>query len=151
MSKERVYFRVVKGGLQPADNYATSLLQSRKFKVGDIVAAQLVKPRNSKFNRLVHQIGNLVRQNVDGFELMDAHQVIKRLQIEGRIACDEVGIMIDGYGMAVQFIPRSLSFATMGEEEYIEAARAMCVFLARKYWTTCSADQIERMAQAMVD
>lgn len=151
MAKERIYFRVDKGCIVPADNYALSLLQARNFKMGDIVAADLVKPRNTKFNRLVHQIGQLVRQNIEGFELLDAHAVIKRLQIEGRIACAEVGIMIDGFGMAIQFVPKSLSFATMGEEEYINAARAMCVFLSRKYWTTCSAEQIERMAGAMVD
>ena len=151
MAKERIYFRIGKGCITPADSYAISMLQARKFKLGDIVAADLVKPRSVKFNRLVHQIGQLVRQNVEGFELLDAHAVIKRLQIEGRIACDEIGIMIEGFGMAIQFVPRSLSFATMGEEEYIEAARAMCVFLSRRYWTTCTAEQIERMAELTAD
>ena len=151
MAKERIYFRVSKGCIVPADNYALSLLQARKFKVGDLVAADLVKPRNPKFNNLVHRIGKLVCQNIEGFELLTEHAAIKRLQLEGQIECVEQHYHKDGLGMIVQFLPNSLSFATMCEERYVAAAKAICALISIKYWPSCTAEQIERMAGAMID
>ena len=91
--------------------------------MNDLVLADITKPRNPKFNKLVHQLGQLVVQNIDAFSCLDAHKAIKRLQIEGRIACDEIGVMVANFGMVIQFIPRSLSFESMDEAEYQEAAK----------------------------
>ena len=149
-AKERIFFRVEKGALVPADKYAASRLHEKNYKIGDIVAVQISKLRNQKFNRLVHRIGQLVVANIEGFAGIDAHRAIKRLQIEGRIACDEIGITVPGYGMLIQFIPRSLSFETMDEGEYVEAARGICRTIAERYWKTLSAKQIEDMAESFV-
>lgn len=81
---------------------------------------------------------------------MDAHQVLKRLQVEARVGCDELGIKIPGLGFAVQFIPRSLSFESMSEDEFRGVVRALCDHIARQYWPTMDAEQVERMAEAMV-
>ena len=151
MSKERICFRVEKGCLTPADNYAISLLQERNYKVGDIVSAELRKPRSVRFNRFVHQLGKLVIENVEGFSEIDAHTAIKRLQIEGGIACDEIGVFIPNVGAVIQKIPRSFSFDSMGEEEYRDSAKKLCDFLATRYWKDCTPEQIERMADCMVD
>ena len=148
--KERIFLRVVKGSLIPADAYAEGQLRAKGYKVGDVVAASITKLRNPKFNRLVHRIGQLVVANVEAFAGMDAHRAIKRLQIEGRIACDEIGIMVHDFGMVIQFIPRSLSFDTMDEAEYHEAARGICRTIAERYWPTLSAEQIEVMAESFV-
>lgn len=148
--KERIFLRVVKGSLIPADAYAEGQLRAKGYKVGDVVAASITKLRNPKFNRLVHRIGQLVVSNVQAFAGMDAHRAIKRLQIEGRIACDEIGIMVQDFGMVIQFIPRSLSFDTMDEAEYHEAARGICRTIAERYWPTLSAEQIEEMAESFV-
>ena len=49
MSKrERVYFRVGRGCLIPADSYAASILRARGYAMNDLLAAELVKPRNPK-------------------------------------------------------------------------------------------------------
>lgn len=148
--RERVFLRVMKGALVPADNYASSLMRRRGLSIGDLVQADITKPRNPKFNRLVHRIGQLVVSNIDAFAGMDAHQAIKRLQIEGRIACDEIGIAVANFGMVIQFIPRSLSFESMDETEYREAARGICRTIAERYWPTISPEQIEAMAECFV-
>lgn len=148
--RERVYLRVIKGGFAPADEYAASRLREKSYKIGDVLAAQITKLRNPKFNRLVHRIGQLVIANIEAFEGLDAHKAIKRLQIEGRIACDEIGIMVPDYGMVVQIIPRSLSFDSMDEAEYVEAARAICRLIAKRYWQTLTPEQIEVMAESFV-
>ena len=151
MSKrERIYLRVAKGSLVPADPYAASKLRERGYHVGDLLAAELVKPRNPKFNRLVHQMGQLVVANLDAFAGMDAHKAIKRLQIEGKVACDEIGILVSGYGTVIQLIPRSLSFESMDEGEYAEAARGISRTIAARYWPDATPEAIEEMAQCMI-
>lgn len=149
-NKERIYLRVIKGGLVPADDYAASRLREKAYKVGDVLAAQITKLRNPRFNRLVHRIGQLVVANIEAFDGLDAHTAIKRLQIEGRIACDEIGILVPEYGMVVQVIPRSLSFDTMDEAEYREVARSICRLIAQRYWQTLAPEQIEQMAESFV-
>lgn len=149
--RERIYFKVGKGCLLPADSYAASRLRERGYCIGDLVSAELTKPRNPKFNRLVHRIGQLCAANIDAFHGLDAHRIIKRLQIEGKVACDEIGIMVPGYGMVIQFIPQSLSFESMDEGEYLEAARGICRTIAARYWSDMTPEAIEKMADAMVD
>lgn len=153
MSKrEKIYFRVTKDGtLVPADPYQSSICRERGYKVGDLLAAVLTKPRNPKFNRLVHRLGQLVVANIEAFEGLDAHTAIKRLQIEGKIACDEIGVFVPGYGMLIQLIPRSLSFESMDEGEYNQAARGISHTIADRYWTAMSPEEIEQMAECMID
>jgi hypothetical protein len=148
--KERIYFRVNDRGLIPADQYAASRLKEKNYKPGDVIAATLVKLRNPRFNRLVHRIGQLVTANIEAFAGLDAHTAIKRLQMEGRIACEEIGILVPGYGMVVQVIPRSLAFDSMDEGEYHEVARAICRLIAERYWLTLTPEQIEQMAESFV-
>lgn len=152
MSKrERIFLRVSKGSLVPADSYAESQLRARGYHIGDLLAAELKKPRNPKFNRLVHQLGQLVVANIDSFSGIDAHRAIKRLQIEGRVACDEIGVMVANYGMVIQLIPRSLSFESMDEAEYQEAAKGICRTIAERYWPDIEPERIEHMASCMVE
>lgn len=148
---EPVYLRVIQGGFAPADGYAQTQLRNKKFKIGDVVKCDVRKLRNQKFNRLVHRIGQLVVSNIEAFSGLDAHVCIKRLQIEGRIACDEIGVLVQGYGMVIQFIPRSMSFDTMDEVEYHDCAKKICRLIAERYWQGLNSDQIETMAECMVD
>ena len=149
--REPVNLRVIKGGFEPADRYAEAQLRNKKFKIGDVVRCDVRKLRNQKFNRLVHRIGQLVAENIEAFSGLDAHTCIKRLQIEGRIACDEIGIMVQGYGMVIQFIPRSMSFDSMDEAEYNDCAKRICRLIAERYWPDLEPDQIEEMAECMVN
>lgn len=148
--KERIYLRVSKGALIPADSYAESQLRAKGYAIGDVVAAQITKLRNPKFNRLVHRIGQLVVTNIEAFAGLDAHVAIKRLQLEGRIECDLIGLFIPGYGMVEQAIPRSLSFDMMGEVEYQAAAAAICRHIAKIYWPSITPEQVEAMAESFV-
>ena len=148
---EKIYFKVIKGGLVPADNFAETQMRNKKLKIGDIVGALVRKLRNPKFNRLVHRIGQLCAANIEDFTGIEPHKVIKRLQIEGRIACDEIGVMVPGFGMVIQFIPRSMSFETMDEEEYHDCAKKICRVIAERNWKGLSPEKIEEMAGAMID
>ena len=148
---EPVYLRVIQGGLVPADNYAQEQLRSKKFKIGDVIKVDIRKLRNNKFNRLVHRIGQLVAANIEAFSGLDAHTCIKRLQIEGRIACDEIGVLVQGYGMVIQFIPRSMSFDSMCETEYHDCAKQICRLIAERYWQGLDPEQIEAMSENFIN
>lgn len=148
--KERLMMRVIKGGLIPSDIYTSEVLRGKRYHLNDIVSVDIRKPRNIKFNRLVHRIGQLVVANIEAFDGLDPHVAIKRLQLEGRIHCDLIGIFLTGCGMVEQAIPRSLSFDTMDEAEYQEAARGICKHIAKTYWSSLTPEQVEQMAECFV-
>lgn len=152
MSKKvRTLWRVGRGVLEPYDSFTRQELRARRYKLGDLIAAELFKARSPGFHRLAHQLGSLLAENLDAFDGMDAHAVLKRLQIEGRIACDEIGVLVPDVGMCVQYVPRSLSYESMDDHEFRETIKAMCRYVADTYWPTCSPEKIEAMAQAWVD
>lgn len=90
--RERIYMRVGKGNFYPADACAQSKLRERGYRVGDLVVVDVCKPRNPKFNGLVHKLGMLIVENIDDFAGMESHAAIKRIQWEGNIACEEIGV-----------------------------------------------------------
>ena len=149
--RERIMMRVVKGGLAPADDYSTEALRARKYKVGDIVSAEVSKPRNPGFHRLAHRIGSLCAANIDAFTGMGAHEVLKRMQLEARIGCDEVGYKLPGYGYVTQFVPRSLSYESMSEDEFRPIVKAFCDHISREYWPSLTPEKIEEMAESFVE
>lgn len=149
--RERIYLRISKGCLIPADSYAASRLRERGYKMNDLLVADLCKPRNPKFNSLVHKLGMLVTENIDAFRGMDPHKAIKRLQLEGKVACEEIGYMIPNYGMAIQFIPQSISFESMEEGEFQNAAKGICRVISERYWPDLTPERVENMAGLMVE
>jgi len=148
---EKFALRVTKGALVPADGFTAARLKERKYKINDVVFAELKKPRNPKFHRLAHQLGALVSQNIESFSGTAAHNVLKRLQLETNIGCDEVAYLSDGYGFITQRIPLSLSFESMDEGEFHEVLKGMCRHIADKYWPTLDSEEIASMAELMVD
>lgn len=147
---DRFALRVRKGGFDVADTTTAARLRQRSYAVGDLVFVEIRKPRNPKFHRLAHQLGLLCAENLDAFEGMDGHAVLKRLQIESGIGCDEMAIRAPGLGMLMHRIPRSLSFESMDESEFHGVMRGLCRHIAATYWPSCTAEQVEQMAGCMV-
>ena len=142
--------RVGEGVFEPADEYTRSRLRDRKYKRGDLVGCTFKKLNNPKFHRLIHRIGQLCAENIEAFSNMDAHMVLKRIQWEANIACEEIGVSVPGIGLAVMRFPRSLSFDSMDDGERHEVARAFCRHIASNYWHGLSAEKIEEMAESFV-
>ncbi len=152
--RERLLLRVVKGALEPADGYTASRLRDKGYRIGDQVLVELFKPRNPVSHRIAHRLGQLVAENIDEFAGVEAHDVLKRIQIEANIACDEVLAHMDIMGQRIkinQRIPRSLSFASMDDGEFRETFRAFSTYIAAEYWPELTAEQVESMAELMVE
>ena len=145
---ERIAMRVAKGCLRPADVTSEAMLRARGYRVGDLVFAELKKPRNPGFHRLAHQLGTLTVENLDEFTGMDPHAALKRLQMESGIGCEEIAYKVHGMTI-VQRIPISLSFESMEQGEFEQVYRGMCRHLATTYWPSLSADEVAQMAELM--
>lgn len=148
--KERIFFRIHKGALVPADGYASMRLRARNYKLNDIVAVSIHKLRSPGMHRFAHVIGQILAQNIDAFHGMDAHKILKRLQIEGNIACDEIAADI-GDGMKIYRLPQSLSFDSMDEGEFREVMGKICHFICEKYWPEETPEAIEQMALSYLE
>lgn len=146
---DRVFLRIGKGQLTPADELSAEKLRGRGYKVGDTVSAELRKPRNVRFHRLAHQFGAMLVDNIEAFSGLDAHGVLKRLQVEGNIACDEIALNFPGLGPCTYRIPRSLSFDQMDEREFQQVYAAMCGRVRDAYWPELELAAIEEIAPLM--
>lgn len=148
---ERFPLRVVRGAFQPADLSTIARLRDKGFKTGDLVFVEFRKPRNPKFHRLAHALGQLCAENIEAFEGMDPHRVLKRLQIEAQIGCDEMAIVVPGVGKCLHLIPRSLSFESLDEGEFHEVIAGFSRHIARQYWPSLTPEAIESMAGVMIN
>lgn len=133
-----------------ADTHAFRELTA-KHKPGEMVFAEFTKPRNPGFHRLAHSLGALIADNIEAFTGLDPHAVLKRLQIEGNVGCDEIALNFPGVGPCSYRVPRSMAYESMDESEFHGVIADMCEYVSRKYWTGLSAAQIEAMADAWVD
>lgn len=148
---ERFPMRVDQGCFVPADRSCQMRLRERGFKTGDLVFIEIRKPRNPRFHRLAHALGQLCAENLEAFEGMAAHTVLKRLQLEAQIACDEMAIIVPGVGKCLHLTPRSLSFESMDEGEFKEVIAGFSRHIVRQYWPSLTPEQVEEMAGVMVN
>lgn len=164
------------GCLVPSSWADQNILRERKYKTGDRLRATLTHPRNSKFHRLVHQLGVLVGENIEGFEGMSAHTIIKRLQSDAGIFCEQkkidAGPVVDAVLAAVAEMlgdaaamilsaglaeiktvtiqqPSSIAYDCMDEADFRQFWEAICQYIIEKYWPDMTLDQIEGMIDLM--
>ena len=163
MAKEKLPFKITmarftnpqsfeeikKGCLEPAGSWVSERLREKKYRLGDIVFAELTKPRNPKFNKLVHAFGRLVAENIESFEGTPSHDVLKRLQIEANIACKEIALNFPGVGPCSYRVAESLSFESMEEGRFNEVYSQFCKYIIKKYWYSMKEEEIKRLAEIM--
>jgi len=151
MSKRERYLMRVRedGSFVPDDEHTRARLRQKKYRVGNLVAAELYRARNPGFHRLAHAFGQLVSDHIDGFEHMDAHQVLKRLQVEADVGCDVIPMRIPGVGPVEYRVPKSLSFENMDEPDFRQVFWALCDHVSKTYWPSLSAESVAEMAEMM--
>jgi hypothetical protein len=138
-----IYFVVVRacdpktgeefGALRPMNRADERAMRERKYTVGTEVRAELKKPRNVQFHRLTHALGAYIAENVKGFEGIDAHGALKKLQAESGAECDVVTYDIPNVGKIIRNEPRSLAFDALDEGRFQEAVKTMYLHLHDHY------------------
>ena len=147
---EKIYLRVTSAGLAPADPYAETRLREKKYKPGDILSAQLSKLRKQGTHKNAHKIGVLMMQAHDDFRYYaNAHDVLKRLQVESGAACEEIKIKKRNGEWELHRYPLSFSFDSLGEAEFNEAVRVICRYIVDVYWPGMDSEEIDLMAERM--
>ncbi|AZR23506.1 hypothetical protein NX81_015745 [Xanthomonas vasicola] len=66
------------------------LMKQRGYRRGQEVRLEIKAPRDAWRHRLLHKIGQLMTDNVDGWQELDTHEAVKRLQREAGVCCDEL-------------------------------------------------------------
>lgn len=148
---EKFALRVTTDGFQPAECTTASRLKDKGYHVGDLVFAKFTKPRNPKYHRMAHQLAMMLADNIEEFEGLDPHSILKRIQWEANIGCEEIGAKVPGIGFVMIRIPRSLSFESMDQSEFEAVYRGMCRHIAKTYWHDMTEEQIVEMAKVMAN
>lgn len=136
------------GALVPSTKWDRQAMRDRKYHVGSEIRAELKKPRNAQFNRLVHALAKMVAENIDGFPT-DAHDALKRLQRESGICCETVETEIPGLGTLAIKQARSLAFDELDEGEFAEFFKGICDHVSRTYWPHMEPEVIEEQVRMM--
>lgn len=164
------------GCLVPDGWMNQKVLRERKYRTGDLLRATINHPRNSKFHRLVHQLGTLVRENLPEFEHLNSHAVIKKLQRDSGVCCEPSRIdaapVVEAILAAAEAVlgeaaarmlavalpaikdidlmtPQSISYDCMDESDFRILWDGMCAHLVERYWPQLSVQQITDMAELM--
>lgn len=136
------------------------LMKQRGYRRGQELRLEIKAPRNRAFHRLAHRVGTLMVENVEGWEGLDAHEAIKRLQREADVCCEVIEMdaspvisavlaVVDqafGAGAAallravlprIETIPvtvaRSLAFDTMDEDEFARLFEGITAHIGGRY------------------
>lgn len=143
VKREPVFLRVVKGGFEPASEHYAAMLRAKGFRVGDLVRAELTKPRNPRHHRLVFATLQRVLDNLD--TAMTVEQLLTILKIKlGRA----VPYVDSGTGRTY-WVPESLAFDAMDESEFSVFHRDMCRVIARDYFPSWTPEQVAELAEMM--
>lgn len=121
------------GVFVPADEASRRLCRDRGMYSGIELIAYLYEPRDGKQWRQAHQVGTFLAEHVEKFHGMNAHDVIKAIQREGRIACDVRKLQAGNIEFDL-VEPQSLAFGFIDESRWTEIYRDICGYIARAGW-----------------
>lgn len=124
-----------------------SMLRERGFRLNTRVFAYLTRPRNPRFNRLVHGLGKILAQQLDRFTGKLSHAVIKELQFESGVCCDRTRTDIPGVGVLISTKPQSLSYSSMGEDEFKAFWTGVCGYVIAHDWPNLTPERLTEMAE----
>lgn len=166
----------VVGALVPRFATDRRLMRERGYRIGDDLRAEVTKPRILGQHRRAHLLGQLVIAQVEGFERLDSHSAIKRLQREAGVCCDveqiDAGPVVAAILAAAEsilgavatrmlkavlpeikaidvLVPQSLAFDRMEQGEFELFYAGICAHLCARYWPQCEPEQVEGMAELM--
>lgn len=139
--REPLYLRVTPvGTFEPASALYAQMLRERKFRVGDLVRAELTKPRYQKHHRLVFATLRKVVANLDSG--ITEYQLLNILKIKmGRIET-----LIDSGTGWVYYIPESIAFDAMDEGAFSVFHRDLCRVIASDYLPGMSPEAVAELA-----
>lgn len=141
--RDAIFLRVVKGGFEPASAFYADLLRARKFKVGDVVRAELTKPRNPRHHRLVFGLLGKVGEQLG--ITTDALLVLVKIRM------GMVQPIIDSATGRTYYVPESVDFESMDEGAFTVFHRDLCRLIANTWLPHMTPDQVAAIDGMMTE
>lgn len=135
------YFKKIGGALIPDDDATVDQLQ--KLKVGEVVRVEYKRPRNVKFHRKFMALVNLVFDNQEKYNNREALLTELKLQV-GHY---EEHITLGG---KVVYQPKSISFASMDEDEFTQFYSKVVDVVLRYFLTGMDEDELNSMVDSVL-
>lgn len=118
--------------LAPCDSLTAAWAQDQPLDA--LLWATVKRPRSPKYHRAIHKLCGILADHVGAFEGLTGHSVLKRLQLESGLECEEIAYVVPKFGTVVQKIPRSIRFEEMDEAEFREFSNRLIDHVAANYW-----------------
>lgn len=109
------------------------LMKERGFKRGDEVRVEVKQARVVWQHRLIHKIGQLMVDTVEGWEQLSSHDAVKRLQRESGTCCEETEVDIPGIGRLMVKQAESLAFDEMEQDRFEQLFDGITEHIGNKY------------------
>lgn len=121
------------GAFVPAHPIDKRIAKERRFKVGETYRMEIKQARVLWQHRLIHKIGQLVVDNVEGFEQLTSHDAIKRLQRESGTCCQEMEVDVPNVGRLMVKQAESLTFDEMPQDRFEVLFDGITEHIGREY------------------
>lgn len=132
-----------------ADAAAYSMVDERNYADGDLIRLEITKPRDYGQLKRAHKIGTLARTQLPGFEALDSHEAVKKLQVDSGMCCDvtrtDLCALGLGYGVLESRQAKTIAFDKMDEAEFQALVKGICLHIHEKYWPAMHPLAIEQM------
>lgn len=138
------------GSFRAADAFSSKRLSTRGYKRGQEVVAYVSRVRDGRQWRRAHVLGQFLVDNVGAFDGKDAHQAIKKVQLDGKIACTEERFDLPGgLGQFVRIVPESLAFGEMDDIVFTPIYAQMRKYIGDTYFGDMDATAVDEMLNVM--
>lgn len=135
------------------DAVGQAQLKERGYRVGDRVRCELKQPRHYGNHKFVHRVGTLARNQLNGYEdCISAHAAVKKLQENSGVCCDTTTSQVFDdrgrpAGTVTTYMPRSISYDEMPEEEFKQFRDGICEYIRATHWPSITVEQIAKMIE----
>lgn len=135
------YFRKVGGTLVPDDDETVE--QLRKLKAGNVVLVDYRRPRNIKFHRKFMALVSLVYDNQETYSNREA--LLTELKLQVGHYKEHITL-----GGKIIYQPKSISFASMDEDEFSLFYSRVVDVVLRFFLTGMSEDELNEMVDSIL-
>lgn len=118
------------GAFVPSHPIDQRLAKERGYRVGREYRAEIKQARAGWQHRLIHKIGQMMVDNVEGWEQLGSHDAVKRLQRESGMCCED--LEIPGTGFIVRQA-ESLAFDEMEQDRFEQLFDGITEHIGKQY------------------
>lgn len=129
--------------LRPVDELGEAAL--RKLGHGEIVSIEIKRPRNIKHHRMFWALMGLVHDNLDHERYPTVEDLVAAVKINAGLRT-----RIELPNGETGFIPGSISFHKMDQDEFSKFYERVCDLIARHFLPGVNTDDLRREVEIMI-